>query len=54
VNTLQFPGNPASFILRRGQLDNTNLLAFRFVGAKNFLGEVRADGVLPDDLRGDA
>src|SRR5712672_2867576 len=52
-NTLQFAGNPAGFVFRRSQLDDANLLAFRFVGAENFLGEIRADRVLPDDLGGD-
>src|SRR6267154_4650048 len=53
VNSLQFAGNPAGFVFRRSQLDDANLLAFRFVGAENFLGEIRADRVLPDDLGGD-
>src|SRR5712672_2439204 len=53
VDTLQFAGNPAGFVFRRSQLDDANLLAFRLVGAKNFLGEIRADRVLADDLGGD-
>src|SRR6266404_6761115 len=53
VNTLQFASHPAGFVLQRGQLDDANFLAFRFVGAENFLGEVRADRVLADDLGGD-
>src|SRR5712671_5020480 len=53
VDTLQFAGNPAGFVLRHRQLDDANLLAFRLVGAENFLGEIRADRVLADDLGGD-
>src|SRR5882762_7125633 len=53
VNSLQFAGNPAGFVFRRSQLDDANLLAFRLVGAENFLGEIRADRVLADDLGGD-
>src|SRR5712672_2062480 len=54
VDTLQFAGNPAGFVLRHRQLDDANFLAFGLVGAENFLGEVRADRVLADDLSGDA
>src|SRR5258705_11112561 len=53
VNSLQFAGNPAGFVFRRSQLDDANLLAFRLIGAENFLGEIRADRVLADDLGGD-
>src|SRR6266403_1638874 len=53
VDTLQLACHPAGFVLRRSQLDDANLLAFRLVGAENFLGEVRADRVLADDLGGD-
>src|SRR5258707_2654191 len=53
VNSLQFAGNPAGFVFRRSQLDDANLLAFRLIGAENFLGKVRADRVLADDLGGD-
>src|SRR5712671_5909873 len=53
VDTLQLAGNPAGFVLRHRQLDDANLLAFRFVGAEKFLGEIRADRVLADDLGGD-
>src|SRR5258706_5384389 len=54
VDTLQFACHPAGFVLRRSQLDDANLLAFRLVGAENFLGEIRADRVLADDLGSDA
>src|SRR5712675_185911 len=54
VDTLQFTCHPAGFVLRRSQLDDANFLAFRFVGAENFLGKIRADRVLADDLRSDA
>src|SRR5712672_1919084 len=54
VNSLQFAGNPAGFVLRRSQLDDANFLALGLVGAENFLGEIRADRVLADDLRSDA
>src|SRR6266481_5226215 len=53
VNSLQFACDPAGFVFRRGQLDDANLLAFRLIGAENFLGEIRADRVLADDLGGD-
>src|SRR6266481_2503547 len=53
MNSLEFAAHPAGFILRRSQLDDANLLAFRLVGAENFLGKVRADRVLADDLGGD-
>src|SRR6267378_8600130 len=53
VDTLQFACYPAGFVLRRSQLDDANLLAFRLIGAENFLGEIRADRVLADDLGGD-
>src|SRR5712672_3995595 len=53
VNSLQFACYPAGFVLRRSQLDDANLLAFRLVGAENFLGKIRADRVLADDLGGD-
>src|SRR6266403_953686 len=53
VDTLQLAGNPAGFVLRGRQLDDANLLAFRLVGAENFLGEIRADRILADDLGGD-
>src|SRR6267142_2016216 len=53
VNSLQFACHPAGFVLRRSQLDDANLLAFRLIGAENFLGEIRADRVLADDLGGD-
>src|SRR5712675_1261757 len=54
VDTLQFACHPAGFVLRRSQLDDANLLAFRLIGAENFLGEIRADRVLADDLGSDA
>src|SRR6266478_5069455 len=53
VDTLQFASHPAGFVLRHRQLDDANLLAFRLVGAENFLGKIRADRILADDLGGD-
>src|SRR6267154_2697454 len=53
VNSLQFASHPVGFVFRRSQLDDANLLAFRLVGAENFLGEIRAARVLADDLGGD-
>src|SRR2546423_7670641 len=50
----EFAGNPASLVVRSGELDNANLFAFWLIGCQHLLRKVRADRVLPDNLRGHA
>src|SRR5579864_3480803 len=48
----KFADDPVRFVMFVFQFDDADFLAFLLVGAEHFLREVRAYGVLPDDLRG--
>src|SRR5712664_212677 len=54
VDALKLAGDPARLVFGSRELDDANLFAFGLVGAEHFLGKIRADGVLADDLRGNA
>src|SRR5579864_7601577 len=54
LNALQLAGHPAGFFFGGGELDDADFFSLGFVGAEQLLGEIGADSVLANHLRGDA
>ena len=54
MDALQLARYPARLFLFAGEFDHSNLLAFGARGAQELFRKVRADRILPDDLRGHA
>ena len=50
MNALQFSGHPARFAFLVRRFHDADAPAFDFIRRKNFIGEIRADFVLPNHL----
>jgi len=54
VEALEFAGDPGGFFVFVAEFGDADAFAFGMRGREDFIGEVGADFVLRDDLRGDA
>ena len=54
VEAFEFAGDPGGFFVFVGEFGDADAFALGMRGGEDFVGEVGADFVLRDDLRGDA